>query len=354
MRAWEIRIQTLSIEMAESSALETMRKALEAQREATMNWEKAFSEQLEHERAKLAEEKAKFDSDQAAWNEATALSEAVLDGMDYIVTLDVGGIEFKTSVATMVSKKLSLFNALLTTKRSVHYFIDRDATYFPHILNILRGAHVPKEILENPGFIDDLKFYKLEASLPKKATPATKVVNIFGELARRFEIESNYRERLVSEGIVDVCISRHGNASVNPSRLIDSSSLLLIESLFRIKGEMAFSVIFKKGIRVCPTKYTFASTTSKKPCNWRLEGSFKGPVPWTILREHKDEDGYPNEPNIYKDGWDVDAKGVFYEVLRIVSTGPVVNDSDGPEYWPLVLGRLEFLGHIKEVAEDAD
>jgi hypothetical protein len=335
--------------MADIPILEVVRKALEAQREAAMNEAKAFSEQLERERTQLAEEKEKFEIEKAAWNEATGLAKAILENRDVVVTLDVGGMAFKTSIETMASKKGSLFAALVATEARRYYFIDRDPMYFPHILNILRGARVPEGVLKEPGFIDELKFYGLETPMPptKVTTPALDVINIFGELARRYKISPGCREDLVNAGVVDIYISRHGNPGHHPCRLIDTGIYCNIESSFKIKGPMSFTVRFKKGIRVCPTRYGFASNEDKKPYNWNFEGSNDDET-WTILREHKEEEGYPDRFKVTKNGWTVEAKGVFFKYFRILSTGPVKNNSAGPDYWPLSLGCLEILGLLEQ------
>jgi len=62
------------------------------------------------------------------------------------IKLDVGGAHFTTSLSTLTQVGGSLFSGMfsgnikITPDKDGYYFIDRDPTVFPHILNFLRGT----------------------------------------------------------------------------------------------------------------------------------------------------------------------------------------------------------------------
>jgi hypothetical protein len=61
-----------------------------------------------------------------------------------IIDLNVGGTKFTTSIETLQEDKTSMLCAMFSGKYQIQednkgrYFIDRDATHFPKILNFLR------------------------------------------------------------------------------------------------------------------------------------------------------------------------------------------------------------------------
>uniref|UniRef100_A0A0K0DE43 BTB domain-containing protein n=1 Tax=Angiostrongylus cantonensis TaxID=6313 RepID=A0A0K0DE43_ANGCA len=67
-----------------------------------------------------------------------------------MISLDVEGVLFKTSMSTLTSVKGSYFEQLLQNndwKKKLdtqgNLFVDRDSTIFPLILNYLRDGNIP-------------------------------------------------------------------------------------------------------------------------------------------------------------------------------------------------------------------
>lgn len=86
------------------------------------------------------------------------------------LTLNVGGIRFETSVATLQnSKEDSFFSSLVQHLHSEQreVFLDRDGTHFRHILNWLRGSFTaPMTCLECQELQKEAEFYCLQEMLP--------------------------------------------------------------------------------------------------------------------------------------------------------------------------------------------
>ena len=78
-----------------------------------------------------------------------------------IVRLSVGGVQFTTSLDTLLSQKDSMLAAMFSGRHNVEkdeegrYFIDRDGTHFRYILNFLRdgNTYIP---YDNPQLVDEL------------------------------------------------------------------------------------------------------------------------------------------------------------------------------------------------------
>ena len=80
-----------------------------------------------------------------------------------IVTLNVGGQLFSTTISTLTSKE-SFFKCLVERCPADHYFIDRDPTFFRWVLNHLRGSTlVPSDHRDYAQFQFEMDFYCLTA-----------------------------------------------------------------------------------------------------------------------------------------------------------------------------------------------
>jgi hypothetical protein len=94
---------------------------------------------------------------------------AVLEGGSQVV-LNVGGHKFHTSTTTLCNVQGSMLEAMFSGRHPVHagsdgsYFIDRDCTYFRHILNHLRDGTIPVELTpeEKTAIAREAAFYGLE------------------------------------------------------------------------------------------------------------------------------------------------------------------------------------------------
>ncbi|EGG20238.1 hypothetical protein DFA_07360 [Cavenderia fasciculata] len=96
------------------------------------------------------------------------------------ITLNIGGIKFQTSKATLTRIKGSYFDVMLsgevdikstTNDKSNSFFIDRDGTHFRYILNYLRDGDssiFPQDFRSEIN--RELVFYKLIESLPCPTT----------------------------------------------------------------------------------------------------------------------------------------------------------------------------------------
>tara|TARA_A100001011_G_scaffold352140_1_gene392755 strand:+ start:647 stop:994 length:348 start_codon:yes stop_codon:yes gene_type:complete len=74
-----------------------------------------------------------------------------------MISLNIGGTVFITSLETLKSNNC-FFSALVSnTNDKQHFFVDRDPTHFIYILNYLRGSHF---LPSNP---DVLKQLQIEA-----------------------------------------------------------------------------------------------------------------------------------------------------------------------------------------------
>ncbi|KAK5986967.1 p21-Rho-binding domain protein [Trichostrongylus colubriformis] len=85
------------------------------------------------------------------------------------ISLDVEGVLFKTSIATLTSVKGSYFDRLFQNgwrdhlDKHGHLFIDRDSTIFPLILNYLRDGNIPlpRDEYYLERILREARFYKL-------------------------------------------------------------------------------------------------------------------------------------------------------------------------------------------------
>jgi hypothetical protein len=93
------------------------------------------------------------------------------------IKLDIGGQHFATSISTLCNYPTSLLAVMFSGKHELPttddgcYFIDRDGTYFKHILNFLRNPHeFQLDLLDlKRGEIEllrkDARFYGLEQQM---------------------------------------------------------------------------------------------------------------------------------------------------------------------------------------------
>ena len=97
----------------------------------------------------------------------------IVNGMQETkIDLNVGGHSFTTSKLTLCAEKNSMLDLMFSGQHELakaengSYFIDRDGTYFRHILNYLRGRIlIPSDLPEDKNILKELRhevdFYQL-------------------------------------------------------------------------------------------------------------------------------------------------------------------------------------------------
>lgn len=101
---------------------------------------------------------------------------------DKIVTLNIGGKKYTTTIATLSKNPHSMLGAMfsgrfaLTTDHKNHYFIDRDGKHFRRILNFLRDGFiaVPEDECTRVELLIEAQYYQL-SGLIDLLTPEEKV-----------------------------------------------------------------------------------------------------------------------------------------------------------------------------------
>ncbi|KAH3745068.1 hypothetical protein Pelo_13522 [Pelomyxa schiedti] len=184
--------------MSSLSAINTMLQQAQeemAAKEAELQRQK---DDLARERAafveEMAKERAKFASSPSTHNSAGGFSGALLPGTtaavpfpgappepppafscsmtspsSQVITINVGGTMFTTTVKTLLeSEPKSVFAAMLTGRREVlrdregNIFIDHDGARFGHVLNWLRTKHVPGGAELGQLLVGESLFFRLE------------------------------------------------------------------------------------------------------------------------------------------------------------------------------------------------
>ena len=105
-----------------------------------------------------------------------------------VISLNVGGIVYTASLATLTRYSKSMLGAMFSGRMSLdtdtngNYFIDRDGKLFRHVLNFLRSGqlHLPKGFTELEQLKQEVDFYQLKdmaAHLNKVCSPQSSQVN---------------------------------------------------------------------------------------------------------------------------------------------------------------------------------
>ena len=90
-------------------------------------------------------------------NQRYKASLSMPNGSNEVVKLNVGGVFFQTTLATLIKDADSLLASLVTGKLDSHqcddgfYYLDRDGTRFKHILNFLRDGMIPDKVFCEMG-----------------------------------------------------------------------------------------------------------------------------------------------------------------------------------------------------------
>jgi hypothetical protein len=340
---------------AQEHALEEERKALQAERTALVAKKEAIlaeaKEVVECDRKQLANQKKALDEareqlkqDVAEWKAVSTVAGIAKEYQDDTITLRVGGVPFETTRTTLSMIGGTFFVALLNwNTQKTSFFIDRDPTHFQHILNILRGAHVPTAILDNPSFIDELKFYGLGDRVHRQEE-SEPVVDVFGEIATENDVSNGCREQLVEKKIVEITTSSESSDSISPKFIIDISTSGFFCTDGNVPGSQCIVIQFKAH-RVRPIFYEFEVGRRFKMSNWDFDASNNG-VDWTTIRVHRNVSHKEREAI-----WLLDSKSKEYTHFRIKTTGP---SKEGSDSWPIEMRYLQIFGYLSPLKRPRD
>ena len=121
-------------------------------------------------------------------------SAVAANGDPQLVLLDIGGAQFKTSRATLLSIPSTYFFALLNfpspTPSHAPLFIDRDAAHFRHVLNYMRDRSLPDGLTAR-----ELSELHREAAYYAIDELAQHIDALLGDMKRRDEEAERRRER---------------------------------------------------------------------------------------------------------------------------------------------------------------
>ena len=80
-----------------------------------------------------------------------------------VVWLNVGGVFFCTSKATLLMRGDGFFHALVSHSNESEFFVDRDPYHFRYVLNWLRGVRVlPDDKMSVEALLAEADFYNLK------------------------------------------------------------------------------------------------------------------------------------------------------------------------------------------------
>ena len=274
------------------------------------------------------------------------------------IRLNVGGTIFETTHATLMAKHEPNFLAALASQhwaeaKQDELFIDRDPTFFGHILNYLRGVPLP---VSNGNVKAELDFYGLNAVFAKKnkattaAKPETrKIVNIFKELAGHLPSTESRTE--LHPGIICLSVSHTPlYRNINIASILNATSDETYSGNADIVGAQWVAFEFKT-VEICPVHYNFQCGARAGPDhlmrNWVFEGS-NNATDWTVLLGHVN-DQQNRSSNVAHEGWVVSTPlGTFYRHLRIRTTGETDNRSN---QWPFNVFRLHIHGEMRPLQQ---
>lgn len=129
-------------------------------------------EVLKRDREELDLERQEFESREAKFKEELKQMESMHEIQESKIKLDIGGQIFSTSIQTLRrdadSMLAAMFSGRYELKREADgsYFIDRDGTFFRHILNFLRDGYLDSGTMPNDAVVlreilREAKFYQL-------------------------------------------------------------------------------------------------------------------------------------------------------------------------------------------------
>jgi hypothetical protein len=134
-----------------------------------------------------------------------------LNGGD-VVKLDVGGMKFTTTVATLQNIPGSMLSTMFSGRHTIslnsegYYFIDRDGTQFRHILNMLRSPGEYKLALSKSDMLElehEARYYCLLDAFESAKEPAVSAEWKITAVSAGFNVHRtdhpNYRSFVTSQ-----------------------------------------------------------------------------------------------------------------------------------------------------------
>ena len=128
---------------------------------------------------KVAKDRQELDEEKKKWEEEKKVVDKKFVFKGPKIVLDVGGMHFSTSRSTLTKYPESMLGIMFSGRHDLEtmqckdgsFFIDRDGTYFRHILNYLRdGEEVIESFPKSPDVLSELlreaKFYQLDGLVP--------------------------------------------------------------------------------------------------------------------------------------------------------------------------------------------
>ena len=273
------------------------------------------------------------------------------------IRLNVGGTVFETTRATLMAKQEPNFLAALASQHWAEanqdeLFIDRDPTFFGHILNYLRGVPLP---VSNGNVKAELDFYGLKAVFAEKdkavaAKPESgairKIVSIFKELASNPLFRTELHPDIICVSVSHRPLYRDRNIE----SILDATRDDTYSGNADIVGAQWVAFEFKT-VEVCPVHYNFQCGSrvgsDHLMRNWVFEGS-NNATDWTVLLNHVN-DQQIRSSNIAHEGWAVSTPlDTFYRHLRIRTIGESDHHTNK---WPFNVFRLHIYGEMRPLQQ---
>lgn len=341
--------------------LDLERQTLQTEREALTLRRAALQDEFDALNAAQEEEWAQRDSeldrkDKEFNGKIKRWEEQVSRGKEYgrkRIRLNVGGTVFETTYATLMVKQEANFLAALASQhwaeaKQEEIFIDRDPTFFPQILNYLRGVPLPgrNQMLNAELDFYALKYAPTEETKTKTATTTVpKIVNLFSKLAGSNTGQMN----ALHPEVIRVSISHpplYNDRDI--ANILDCGSLSTYSGNASVTGPQWVAFEFRT-TKVRPVYYHFECGRRTGPDfvmrNWALEGSNDN-LNWTTLRRHE-EDTQNMSSDVHHAGWSVETPAnTFYSRLRIRTTGRTTSTDQSA--WPFNVYHLNIYGELHD------
>jgi hypothetical protein len=310
--------------------------------ELSTQWE-AFKSNIDAKLEEVKTERAKLEEEMAAF---VGMQEKIATvHFSSTIKLDVGGHQFKTTVATL-TKEPSMLASMFSGRgfkvekdEDGFYFIDRPGVHFAPILHYLQtGSFIaPSDPQKLKAIAMEVDFYQIGSLLdiirPKRKTFTYSNVNdtngIFYWLGTN-RGTSNYVHPL--PGVVIDCDNNNNrhylcqNVSVG-ARESGGCSLLNRPLVVHLP------------VQVAPSGYALSwSNSCHSPYNWKLEGCPKDSQEWVVLYTHT------NASLSARQYWPINSpKDKQFSNFRLVSTGV---DTSGSTCYCFHVACFELYGDV--------
>jgi len=150
-------------------------------------------EQVAKDKQKLERDRRKFDEEKEKWEEEKARINNSFIFHGQRIVLEVGGTHYSTSLSTLTKYPESMLGVMFSGRHDLEpmkcsdgsFFLDRDGTYFRHILNYLRDGEeavesFPKSTEVLQEILREATYYQLEG-LVTAINPIIREVNVISQ-----------------------------------------------------------------------------------------------------------------------------------------------------------------------------